>query len=221
MSYSTYLPTSYLVKVYSEVKVGKVGLAAVYGPVPGTKLYLLLQKLCLKAPDVISDPPLPLTSKKPLTSSQLQRLANLRRAASLRSAGRSTWLQWQPGAGFAYIAKGLLGVYEFSTLPSSSWDYGVLSYLNPGIFSPGYILLQPLTYPTSNTQSPAFACSYLQRGLTLWLLQDIRTSAESVERGNVGPDPLPVHCPPMPHAQFQATVSQSLAWDPNNCLGST
>lgn len=35
---------------------------------------------------MISDPPLPLTSKKPLTSSQLQRLANLRGAASLSVA---------------------------------------------------------------------------------------------------------------------------------------
>ncbi|XP_052017334.1 WD repeat-containing protein 97 [Apodemus sylvaticus] len=54
VSYKTYLPTSYLVK-----------------------------KLCLKTPDVINDPPLPLASKKPLTPSQLQRLANLHGAASL------------------------------------------------------------------------------------------------------------------------------------------
>ncbi|XP_076768341.1 WD repeat-containing protein 97 isoform X2 [Arvicanthis niloticus] len=57
VSYKTYLPTSYLVK-----------------------------KLCLKPPDVIYDPPLPLTSKKPLTSSQLQRLASLHGAASLSVA---------------------------------------------------------------------------------------------------------------------------------------
>lgn len=93
VSYKTYLPTSYLVKVYSEVKVGKVGLAAalLYWK---QKLDLLLQKLCLKTPDVINDPPLPLASKKPLTSSQLQKLASLHGAASLRSAGRSTWLLW-------------------------------------------------------------------------------------------------------------------------------
>lgn len=97
VSYKTYLPTSYLVKVYNEVKVGEVGLAAALEPVLGPKLYLLLQKLCLKTPDVINDPPLPLISKKPLTCSQLQRLASLHGAASLRS----TWLLWQPGAGFA------------------------------------------------------------------------------------------------------------------------
>lgn len=88
VSYKTYLPTSYLVKVYSEVKVGEVGLAAAHAPVLATKFCLLLQKLCLKPPDVINDPPLPLTSKKPLTSSQLQRLASLHGTASLRS----TWL---------------------------------------------------------------------------------------------------------------------------------
>lgn len=85
VSYKTYLPTSYLVKVYSEVRVGEVGPAAAHGPELGMKLYLLLQKLCLKTTEVINDPPLPLNSKKPLTSSQLQRLANLRGAASFRS----------------------------------------------------------------------------------------------------------------------------------------
>ncbi|GAB1299497.1 Predicted gene, 35339 [Apodemus speciosus] len=40
-------------------------------------------KLCLKTPDVINDPPLPLATKKPLTPSQLQKLANLHGAASL------------------------------------------------------------------------------------------------------------------------------------------
>ncbi|KAL1767575.1 WD repeat-containing protein 97 [Sigmodon hispidus] len=54
ISHKIYLPTSYLVK-----------------------------KLCQKDPDVVNDPPLPLTSKKPLTSTQLQRLANLHGAASL------------------------------------------------------------------------------------------------------------------------------------------
>ncbi|XP_051045165.1 WD repeat-containing protein 97 [Phodopus roborovskii] len=51
------------------------------------KLYLptsyLVKKLCQKAPDVVKDPPLPLTSQTPLTSTQLQRLASLRGAASL------------------------------------------------------------------------------------------------------------------------------------------
>uniref|UniRef100_A0A8C5KKS9 WD repeat-containing protein KIAA1875-like n=1 Tax=Jaculus jaculus TaxID=51337 RepID=A0A8C5KKS9_JACJA len=57
VSHRLYLPTSYLVK-----------------------------KLCQKAPDIVDDPPLPLTSREPLTSSQLQKLANLCGAASLRMA---------------------------------------------------------------------------------------------------------------------------------------
>jgi hypothetical protein len=108
-------------------------------------------------------------------------------------------------------------VYEFSTLPSPSWDYGVLPHSQSrNLFS--WLRLTPAS---DLSQSLAFVCSYLQRGLALRLLQEIRTSAASVEKGNVGPDPLPVHCPPMPHAQSQATVSQTLAWDPNSCLGST
>ncbi|XP_069321688.1 WD repeat-containing protein 97 [Eulemur rufifrons] len=57
VSHRLYLPTSYLVK-----------------------------KLCWKAPDMVDDPPLPLTSQESLTSAQLQRLANLRGAASLSAA---------------------------------------------------------------------------------------------------------------------------------------
>ncbi|XP_053414675.1 LOW QUALITY PROTEIN: WD repeat-containing protein 97 [Nycticebus coucang] len=59
VSHGLYLPTSYLVK-----------------------------KLCWKAPDMVDDPPLPLTSQQSLTSAQLQRLASLHGAASLRSSGR-------------------------------------------------------------------------------------------------------------------------------------
>nr|XP_011750912.1 WD repeat-containing protein 97 isoform X2 [Macaca nemestrina] len=56
VSHRLYLPTSYLVK-----------------------------KMCWKVPDMVDDPPLPLTSQESLTSTQLQRLSNLHRAASLRS----------------------------------------------------------------------------------------------------------------------------------------
>nr|XP_015001743.2 repressor of RNA polymerase III transcription MAF1 homolog isoform X8 [Macaca mulatta] len=56
VSHRLYLPTSYLVK-----------------------------KMCWKVPDVVDDPPLPLTSQESLTPTQLQRLSNLHRAASLRS----------------------------------------------------------------------------------------------------------------------------------------
>ncbi|XP_040481713.1 WD repeat-containing protein 97 [Ursus maritimus] len=54
VSHRLYLPTSYLVK-----------------------------KLCQKVPDVVDDPPLPLTSQESLTSAQLQRLARLHGVASL------------------------------------------------------------------------------------------------------------------------------------------
>ncbi|XP_046930279.1 WD repeat-containing protein 97 [Lynx rufus] len=54
VSHRLYLPTSYLVK-----------------------------KLCRKVPDVVDDPPLPLTTQESLTSAQLQRLASLRGVASL------------------------------------------------------------------------------------------------------------------------------------------
>ncbi|XP_045417194.1 WD repeat-containing protein 97 isoform X2 [Lemur catta] len=57
VSHRLYLPTSYLVK-----------------------------KLCWKAPDMVDDPPLPVTSQESLTSAQLQRLANLHGAASLSAA---------------------------------------------------------------------------------------------------------------------------------------
>ncbi|XP_076412279.1 WD repeat-containing protein 97 isoform X2 [Peromyscus maniculatus bairdii] len=54
VSHELYLPTSYLVK-----------------------------KFCQKTPDVVNDPPLPLTGWKSLTTSQLQRLASLQGAANL------------------------------------------------------------------------------------------------------------------------------------------
>nr|XP_039320349.1 WD repeat-containing protein 97 [Saimiri boliviensis boliviensis] len=57
VSHRLYLPTSYLVK-----------------------------KMCRKAPDVVDDPPLPLTSQESLTSTQLQKLTNLHGAASLSEA---------------------------------------------------------------------------------------------------------------------------------------
>ncbi|XP_065751239.1 WD repeat-containing protein 97 [Phocoena phocoena] len=54
------------------------------------RLYLptsyLIKKLCQDVPDVVDDPPLPLTSQESLTSAQLQRLANLRGVASLSAA---------------------------------------------------------------------------------------------------------------------------------------
>uniref|UniRef100_A0A8C6BV28 WD repeat domain 97 n=1 Tax=Monodon monoceros TaxID=40151 RepID=A0A8C6BV28_MONMO len=56
----------------------------------GHRLYLptsyLIKKLCQDVPDVVDDPPLPLTSQESLTSAQLQRLANLRGVASLSTA---------------------------------------------------------------------------------------------------------------------------------------
>uniref|UniRef100_A0A2K6FV54 Uncharacterized protein n=1 Tax=Propithecus coquereli TaxID=379532 RepID=A0A2K6FV54_PROCO len=67
VSHRLYLPTSYLVK-----------------------------KLCWKAPDMVDDPPLPLTSQESLTSAQLQKLANLHGAASLRSNGRPSWPSGSP-----------------------------------------------------------------------------------------------------------------------------
>ncbi|KAL0599487.1 WD repeat-containing protein 97 [Plecturocebus cupreus] len=57
VSHRLYLPTSYLVK-----------------------------NMCQKAPDIVDDPPLPLTSQESLTSTQLQRLTNLHGAASLSEA---------------------------------------------------------------------------------------------------------------------------------------
>uniref|UniRef100_A0A2K6JNA3 WD repeat domain 97 n=1 Tax=Rhinopithecus bieti TaxID=61621 RepID=A0A2K6JNA3_RHIBE len=57
VSHRLYLPTSYLVK-----------------------------KMCWKVPDMVDDPPLPLTSQESLTSTQLQRLSNLHGAASLSKA---------------------------------------------------------------------------------------------------------------------------------------
>ncbi|KAK2494974.1 hypothetical protein MC885_002942 [Smutsia gigantea] len=56
VSHRLYLPTSYLVK-----------------------------KLCQKIPDVVDDPPLPLTGQESLTSAQLQRLANLHGRSSFSS----------------------------------------------------------------------------------------------------------------------------------------
>ncbi|TEA37906.1 hypothetical protein DBR06_SOUSAS1410154 [Sousa chinensis] len=54
------------------------------------RLYLptsyLIKKLCQDVPDVVDDPPLPLTSQESLTSAQLQRLASLRGVASLSAA---------------------------------------------------------------------------------------------------------------------------------------
>ncbi|KAI5929504.1 WD repeat-containing protein 97 [Manis javanica] len=50
------------------------------------RLYLptsyLVEKLCQKIPDVVDDPPLPLTGQESLTSAQLQRLANLHGGSS-------------------------------------------------------------------------------------------------------------------------------------------
>uniref|UniRef100_A0A8C5V7D5 WD repeat domain 97 n=1 Tax=Microcebus murinus TaxID=30608 RepID=A0A8C5V7D5_MICMU len=57
VSHRLYLPTSYLVK-----------------------------NLCWKAPDMVDDPPLPLTSQELLTSAHLQRLANLHWAAKLSAS---------------------------------------------------------------------------------------------------------------------------------------
>ncbi|XP_077022647.1 WD repeat-containing protein 97 isoform X2 [Tamandua tetradactyla] len=57
VAHTLYLPTSYLVK-----------------------------KLCRKVPEVVDDPPLPLTSLESLTSAQLQRLASLHRSTSLSAA---------------------------------------------------------------------------------------------------------------------------------------
>ncbi|XP_022410997.1 WD repeat-containing protein 97 [Delphinapterus leucas] len=54
------------------------------------RLYLptsyLIKKLCQDVPDVVDDPPLPLTSQESLTSAQLQRLAKLCGVASLSAA---------------------------------------------------------------------------------------------------------------------------------------
>ncbi|XP_066120990.1 WD repeat-containing protein 97 [Saccopteryx bilineata] len=54
------------------------------------RLYLptayLVKKLCQRVPDVVDDPPLPLTNRESLTSAQLQRLANLHGVASLSTA---------------------------------------------------------------------------------------------------------------------------------------
>ncbi|KAM4823038.1 LOW QUALITY PROTEIN: WD repeat-containing protein 97 [Urocitellus parryii] len=58
------------------------------------RLYLptayLVKNLCQKAPDVVDDPPLPLTSHESLTSIQMQRLTNLHGAFSLSPALLST-----------------------------------------------------------------------------------------------------------------------------------
>lgn len=92
VSHRLYLPTSYLVKVCGEDRVSKVGpspcppLGGRPGfPQPGIQVPSPIQKMCWKVPDMVDDPPLPLTSQESLTSTQLQRLSNLHRAASLRS----------------------------------------------------------------------------------------------------------------------------------------
>lgn len=65
-------------------------------PRPGLQAPFPAQKLCREVPDVVDDPPLPLTSQESLTSAQLQRLANLHGVSSLRSVGRPTELSRRP-----------------------------------------------------------------------------------------------------------------------------
>lgn len=90
VSHRLYLPTSYLVKVCSGHRIPGQSEAAVGRQAPSGQSCRFLspvQKLCRKVPDVVDDPPLPLTTQESLTSAQLQRLASLRGVASLRSAG--------------------------------------------------------------------------------------------------------------------------------------
>lgn len=93
VSHRLYLPTSYLVKVCSEHRVGGEGCCrqtCLLGQ--GSRFLSPAQKLCGKDPEWMDDPPLLLTSQESLTSAHLQRLASLQGVASLRSAGRPTEL---------------------------------------------------------------------------------------------------------------------------------
>ncbi|XP_053064606.1 WD repeat-containing protein 97 isoform X2 [Acinonyx jubatus] len=86
VSHRLYLPTSYLVKVCSGHRIPGQSEAAVGRQAPpGQSCRFLspVQKLCRKVPDVVDDPPLPLTTQESLTSAQLQRLTSLRGVASL------------------------------------------------------------------------------------------------------------------------------------------
>lgn len=89
VSHRLYLPTSYLVEVGTEPRVCGLGLLQADEPLkPGLLALFTTQKLCQKIPDVVDDPPLPLTGQESLTSAQLQRLANLHGGSSFRSVDR-------------------------------------------------------------------------------------------------------------------------------------
>lgn len=89
VSHRLYLPTSYLVEVGTEPRVGRLGLLQADEPLkPGLLALFTTQNLCQKIPDVVDDPPLPLTGQESLTSAQLQRLANLHGGSSFRSVDR-------------------------------------------------------------------------------------------------------------------------------------
>ncbi|XP_060143645.1 LOW QUALITY PROTEIN: WD repeat-containing protein 97 [Globicephala melas] len=128
------------------------------------RLYLptsyLIKKLCQDVPDVVDDPPLPLTSQESLTSAQLQRLASLRGVASLRSASRPnravpeapTWLPWVRAWPSApnLRPQGSQAPWPPTASPSQcrpshSWLF-VVPRQGPG-HHPGS-LAQPLPYPT-------------------------------------------------------------------------
>ncbi|XP_017738866.1 PREDICTED: LOW QUALITY PROTEIN: WD repeat-containing protein 97 [Rhinopithecus bieti] len=103
VSHRLYLPTSYLVK-----------------------------KMCWKVPDMVDDPPLPLTSQESLTSTQLQRLSNLHGAASLRShtgllnpPGGPTFPPWDLDALVARdrdLQQLRLGLLAPAARPPPSWQ---------------------------------------------------------------------------------------------------
>ncbi|KAF6101668.1 WD repeat domain 97 [Phyllostomus discolor] len=70
-----------------------MGCCSGQAPQPGFQAPFPAQKLCQEVPDVVDDPPLPLTSQGSLTSAQLQRLANLHGVSSLSTALSSTHRQ--------------------------------------------------------------------------------------------------------------------------------
>ncbi|XP_049556475.1 LOW QUALITY PROTEIN: WD repeat-containing protein 97 [Orcinus orca] len=128
------------------------------------RLYLptsyLIKKLCQDVPDVVDDPPLPLTSQESLTSAQLQRLASLRGVASLRSAGRPnravpeapTWLPWVrawPSAPNLTPQGSQAPWHPPQARPSAGLPTpGCLWFPARGLATTPGSLAQPLPYPT-------------------------------------------------------------------------
>lgn len=195
--------------------MGKVGLCRRTGPTDqGSRLLLIAQNLCQKAPDVVDDPPLPLTSQESLTSIQMQRLTNLHGAFSLRSVGRSQLSLRLP---LSPWGQGL----TVCPLPEDSGLLGCSEAATP-IPALAFLLLVPLSAcPTGMSLTCAFPL--LQFSLALHPPPDSNSSAAGGEGGGADPNPLATPLPsPVPtRAQAIAHWSLGLAWDTCVYVGST